>query len=99
MYDWDCEIDTSKPEYYKWTQWLFLQLYKNGLLVGSTSKEGDVQTNPEVQASIGNNPPGSEGEKRYLSGVPMYRLGRPEEVAAATEGLEPDDDMGTCPVR
>ena len=31
MYDWDYEIDTSKPEYYKWTQWVFLQLYKMGL--------------------------------------------------------------------
>ncbi|MDZ7316743.1 MAG: leucine--tRNA ligase [candidate division KSB1 bacterium] len=31
MYDWDCEIDTSQPEYYKWTQWFFLQLYKKGL--------------------------------------------------------------------
>jgi Dehydrogenases with different specificities (related to short-chain alcohol dehydrogenases) len=30
-----------------------------------------------------NNPPGSEGERRYLSGVPMRRFGRPEEVAAA----------------
>ncbi len=31
MYDWDKEIDTSRPEYYKWTQWIFLQLYKAGL--------------------------------------------------------------------
>lgn len=31
MYDWSKEIDTSSPEYYKWTQWLFLQLYNNGL--------------------------------------------------------------------
>lgn len=31
MYDWTNEINTSSPEYYCWTQWLFLQLYKRGL--------------------------------------------------------------------
>ena len=30
-YDWDREITTHNPEYYKWDQWLFLQLYKKGL--------------------------------------------------------------------
>ncbi len=31
MYDWDAELMTCVPEYYKWNQWLFLQMYKRGL--------------------------------------------------------------------
>ena len=35
-YDWDREIATSDPEYYKWTQWQFLQFYKHGMAYKDT---------------------------------------------------------------
>jgi 3-oxoacyl-[acyl-carrier protein] reductase len=38
-----------------------------------------------------NNPVGSEGEKRYLAGIPMGRFGRPEEIAAAIEFFLSED--------
>jgi len=31
MYDWDAELMTCALEYYKWNQWIFLQMYKRGL--------------------------------------------------------------------
>lgn len=37
--DWSREINTSDPEYYKWTQWCFLQLYKKGLAYRKESEQ------------------------------------------------------------
>jgi len=53
-YDWDREVTTCKEEYYKWTQWLFLQLYKKGLAykkeaaVNWCDKCGTVLANEQV---------------------------------------------------
>ena len=53
-YDWDREIKTSDPSYYKWTQWIFVQLYKKGLayednrLVNWCPALGTVLANEEV---------------------------------------------------
>jgi leucyl-tRNA synthetase len=51
MYDLSCEINTSSPDYYKWTQWLFLQLYKNGL---AYRKKAAVNWCPSCQTVLAN---------------------------------------------
>ena len=53
-YDWKREVTTCKPDYYKWTQWLFIQLYKKGLAykkeaaVNWCDKCGTVLANEQV---------------------------------------------------
>ena len=51
MYDWDYEIKTCLPEYYKWTQWMFLQLYKKGL---AYRKEAPVNWCPSCNTVLAN---------------------------------------------
>jgi leucyl-tRNA synthetase len=50
-YDWDRELDTSSPEYYKWTQWLFVQLFKKGLAYRAKAK---VNWCPKDQTVLAN---------------------------------------------
>ncbi|PIP29474.1 leucine--tRNA ligase, partial [Candidatus Kuenenbacteria bacterium CG23_combo_of_CG06-09_8_20_14_all_36_9] len=51
MYDWEKEIDTSSPEYYKWTQWLFRVLYQAGL---AYRKEAPVNWCPSCKTVLAN---------------------------------------------
>ncbi|HEY1074988.1 MAG TPA: class I tRNA ligase family protein [Patescibacteria group bacterium] len=51
MYDWSTLINTSSPEYYKWTQWIFTQLYKNGL---AYKKAAAVWWCPSCQTVLAN---------------------------------------------
>ncbi|HMS91922.1 MAG TPA: leucine--tRNA ligase [Candidatus Saccharibacteria bacterium] len=51
MYDMEKDLDTSKPEYYKWTQWLFLQLFKAGKAV---QKEAFVNWDPVDKTVLAN---------------------------------------------
>ncbi len=50
-YDWDREVATAKPDYYKFTQWMFLQLYKHGL---AYKKKSYVNWCPSCQTVLAN---------------------------------------------
>jgi leucyl-tRNA synthetase len=51
MYDWEKELSTNDPGYYKWTQWLFLLLYKNGL---AYRKKAPVNWCPSCKTVLAN---------------------------------------------
>lgn len=50
-YDWDREVNTTDPEYYKWSQWIFIKLYENGL---AEVKDVPVNFCPECKAVLAN---------------------------------------------
>ena len=51
MYDWSKEVNTSDPRYYKWTQWFFLLLYRNGL---AYKKKAPVNWCPSCKTVLAN---------------------------------------------
>ena len=51
MYDWDRVVDVTRPEYYKWTQWIFLQLFKAGL---AERREAPVNWCPSCKTVLAN---------------------------------------------
>ncbi len=51
MYDWKKMVNTTDPAYYKWTQWLFLQMHKHDL---AYQKEGNVNWCPKDQTVLAN---------------------------------------------
>lgn len=51
IYDWDKEINTTDPKYYKWTQWIFLKMFENGL---AYEKEMPLNWCPSCKAVLAN---------------------------------------------
>ena len=50
-FDWDREVNTTDPDYYKWSQWIFIQLYKHGL---AYKNEMSVNWCPSCQVGLAN---------------------------------------------
>ncbi len=51
IYDWDKEVDTTDPKYYKWTQWIFVQMFKKGL---AYEKEMPLNWCPKCKCVLAN---------------------------------------------
>ncbi|MCM1549263.1 MAG: leucine--tRNA ligase [Clostridium sp.] len=51
IYDWEREVNTTDPDYYKWTQWIFVQMFKNGL---AYEKEMPINWCPSCKTGLAN---------------------------------------------
>ena len=82
-YDWDREIDTTDPKYYKWTQWIFLQLFKKDL-----AYEAEVPVNwcPELGTVLANEEVIAGKSER--GGHPVYRVPMRQWILKITEYSE-----------
>jgi len=80
-YDWDREVNTTDPEYFKWTQWIFMQLHKRGLAyldevaVNWCPALGTVLANEEVingRSERGNHPVERRPMKQWMLRITEY---------------------------
>lgn len=92
-YDWDREIDTTDPKYYKWTQWIFMKLYERGLAyqaeqpVNWCEELGTVLANEEVidgKSEVGGFPVIKKPMKQWILKITAYA----DRLLEDLEGLD-----------
>jgi len=101
MIDWDHEVSTTDPEYYKWTQWVFLKLFEAGKAV---KKQAPVNWCPECKTVLANEQvedgycerhPGVRVHQKYLSQWFFTITDHAERLLSNLEDLDWSDSTRT----
>src|SRR5438270_5807811 len=110
-YDWTREVDTTDPQYFKWTQWIFLKLY-NSWFNPQTNKAEPIDTLPypaELAAAEPRGTPDFELESKrrayrdskrlaYVTEAPVWWCEQLGTVLANEEVIEGKSEVGDFPV-
>jgi leucyl-tRNA synthetase len=108
-YDWSREVDTTDPEYFKWTQWIFLRLY-NAWFNPQTNKAEPISTlpyPPELQTVAAVPPADLEAKRRgyrdskrlaYVAEAPVWWCEQLGTVLANEEVVDGKSEVGGFPV-
>lgn len=83
-FDWSRELRTCAPEYYRWTQWIFLQMHRNGLAM---REESVVWWDPVDKTTLANEQVDAQGVS-WRSGAKAERIAMPQWKLRITEFAE-----------